>query len=491
MGEGPTQFEHASTESMLLMLEGADPDELIHKGAALKAAQGIIEGIGKDLRDHVSGTPWEGEGGKAFHEWGHNFANQILKLADYAEVAGSRMNDAGGELKRVLLDTASVRESTRDMLTCFADGGKEKARMEAMEKARPILIPAMNNLASSYWHAKEDIKGAQEPRFAPLPGSVLPSDRQYDAWSQDYGTPGGQPDGHFSGEQSVARSGAGSVASVAPQHVPSSHKAENPGQLPNDPLQGNPAASNNTGTNIDGTTLTPAPAAPTPSGTSLLPPPGGSGNDRLSTLPPLPSVTMPPRNGSSSPDRSAPGRVGMLKMPIGGPGPLGRVGGVGDEGTVRSPLIPRPDTGIVGGTPTQVQPGAGPARGVPRGTVIGGESQQMGRGTVGGGTPGVMNPGSGSQGYNGATRRLVSEPGGIVGGPRGAQGVRREFTPGGSGLVRERPIAAGHPGSMLGSPSAAQQRSDSREQRAAPAYLVEDEETWVPERRTVVPPVIE
>ncbi|PHQ53416.1 hypothetical protein BLA24_01140 [Streptomyces cinnamoneus] len=63
-----------SVEVMMACIQGADGDELIHKGQALMDAKDEIERIGNDLKGHVTRTTWDGEGGTAFHEWGDDFA---------------------------------------------------------------------------------------------------------------------------------------------------------------------------------------------------------------------------------------------------------------------------------------------------------------------------------------------------------------------------------------------------------------------------------
>lgn len=99
-----------------------------------------------------------------------------------------------------------------------------------------------------------------------------------------------------------------------------------------------------------------------------------------------------------------------------------------------------------------------------------------------------------------AGRRLATEPGGVVGaGPVPRSGATREFTPGGSGLVRNRSMPEGgssagrsvqgfaHPGPVpAGGATTRRGRGGQR-----PDYLVEDEGTWTQVNRRVVPPVID
>lgn len=135
------------------------------------------------------------------------------------------------------------------------------------------------------------------------------------------------------------------------------------------------------------------------------------------------------------------------------------------------------------------------------GTVVGEERGLMNRGPAGMGTHAGAVGGSipSSQGV-GPARRLASEPGGVAGRPSGAgnsqapaagslrpqRGERADFTPGGSGLVRENQPPCVRP---LGGAAA----QDGRRRRAVsrPDYLAEDEETWTGGRRDTVPPVIQ
>lgn len=203
---------------------------------------------------------------------------------------------------------------------------------------------------------------------------------------------------------------------------------------------------------------------------------------------------MPTRPGPFGPGDSI-GRITPT-----GPGAKGPVESVrppvitpgrGGMESVRPPMTTRTDTGIHGGTPAQGQ--TGPGRGTSRGLVVGGERQVTGHGMMGGSTGGHGGSVGRPNGLGGS-QRLVTEPGGTVRTPRGTQaGAGREFTQGGTGLVRESTRSGGAMGPMGGAMGGSQGtgRRSQRRDGESPDYLAEDEETWGTGDNGVVPPVID
>ncbi|MDJ0342330.1 hypothetical protein QMK19_21590 [Streptomyces sp. H10-C2] len=474
-----TDFENMSYEDMRSMVRGVNATEIMGKGTALVDAQTEIEKIGTELKEHIGRTTWQGKGGDAFREWGNDFAKETLKLADYAGAAGTSMQTAGQALSEVVTAMGGHPDATQ---MCFADEKKEKARIAAVETARNEAIPQMNKLASYYLMAQQSISLQEEPNFRPLPNEVLPTPTGHEGGQESYGPPGGHSGG---GTYSATTSQAGG-ASKAHHYTasrPGDFTASSPDGAPVHTPQHVtvvPGAPDTTGTNIDTVTMPPAlpPATLPPSGG--FPPPGPVGGGHLTPPPP---VVMPPYTGGPS----SPGGGGRRTPPT-GPGGRNGVGGV------RPPTITRTDTGIVGGTRAPGQTGADSVRSTSRGTVIGSEKQSTSHGMMAGGGGGGHGVTGGRSGPGGGSQRLVSEPGGTVRAPRGAQpGAGREFTPGGTGLVRESPTAGSAKGPMGGSMGSAPQGARRRSQRrdgANPGYLTEDEETWAPGDHGVVPPVI-
>ncbi|MET9291234.1 hypothetical protein [Streptomyces sp. NPDC003077] len=171
----------------------------------------------------------------------------------------------------------------------------------------------------------------------------------------------------------------------------------------------------------------------------------------------IPSGSLPP---------VPPGPIGGSKSPMGGSGRRDRATGdaIGAGG-----MVPGVPGGVSGG-----------------GRAVGG------RGTIGGGVPvGGAPVGGGSiAGRPGAT---VRTPGGVVGAPGSPSAPGG--SQGGSGLHRSRGgaqgVPTGQPGmGSPGMPGARGNQDKDRETKQRPDYLVEDEETWAPQR-DVAPRVIE
>ncbi|PZT72388.1 MULTISPECIES: hypothetical protein [unclassified Streptomyces] len=463
-----TDFENMPYEDMLRMIRGVNPTAIMDRGTALVDAQAEIEKIGTELKEHVSRTTWKGKGGDAFHEWGDEFARETLKLADYAGAAGTSLQTAGQALSEV---TAAMQGHPDATAMCYADAEKEKARLEAVEKARNEAIPQMNKLASYYLMAQQTIAAQQEPNFRPLPQEVMPSVDRYGWVVTPYNSAGpstaSPPEsGGLVAGGSVAGTHAGVVQPVEGGSSPVAGVSTHAPQ-PTPIVSGAP---DTTGTNIDTVTLPEAPVvtAPPATGTPVPQTPVSGGGQT-----PIPPVVLPSQTGPTGPGGGGTRRG----EPV---GPVGR-GGVE---SVRPPAIVRADPGIHGGTPAR--PVTGPTGGGPRGTVIGGERPVTGPGMMGGHGVGAVGSPMGRGGVTGGSQRLVTRPGGTVRAPREA-GAAREFTPGGSGLVRG-PAGMGAMGPMGGAQGA---RRRTQRDGESPDYLTEDEETWATGGDGVVPPVID
>lgn len=425
-----TDFEHMPYEDMLRMIHGVDPAAIMDRGTALVDAQAELEKIGTELRQHVSRTAWHGAGGDAFHEWGDEFAKETLKLADYAGAAGTSLQTAGQALSEV---TAAMRAHPEARTACQADPEKEKARLEAVEKARNEAIPQMNKLASYYLMARRTLAEQEEPNFRPLPAEVMP-DKNRIAWMTPYGS---------SGSSSDVPIPADSAATPKPGIVQPAEDGPSPRTgVVSRPLQRTPlesaALDSITSTDIDTATLQEMP-------TTAMPPTTGEpgrqtqvgGGRQTVPLAVLPLLSAPGSTSGGGNQRAFPN------------GPTGR-GGVE---SIRPPVTSRADPGIHGGTPTR--PVA--SHGLMGSHGIGAVGAPMGRGTTG------------------SAQRLTTRPGGTVRTPR-ATGAGREFTPGGSGLVQ----------AATGTGPRRRTQGDG----AIPGYLTEDEEIWSRGDGGVVPPVI-
>ncbi|WP_127357909.1 hypothetical protein [Actinacidiphila soli] len=172
---------------------------------------------------------------------------------------------------------------------------------------------------------------------------------------------------------------------------------------------------------------------------------------------------------------------------LGGVG--GSYGGVGSTGS----SVGSGSSSLGGGTGS----GTSGVPGVSGSTVGGSAAGRTGAGSGRMGTPGMGGAaGAGKGGAGGSTGRgaLARQKGGVVGAAKGKSGSGAQ---GGSGLHRSRGGTQAGTGSksgrgMAGAPGAHGRGKGDEEGREGqrPDYLIEDEETWTPERN-VAPRVIE
>ncbi|WP_158939388.1 hypothetical protein [Streptomyces sp. NRRL S-87] len=478
-----TNFEGYSHQALLDMLESANAATAKDLGTQLTEAARTIKEIGEDLKAHAPKVVWEGEGGDAFREWVNATGNATLRLGEYSATGGTWMTNAAQTIVEVKANMPARDAAAKANLDAAHAAPHDPDSAQIARDARAKLdgdhaqaVQQMNKLAQSYEASSQAMNRAEAPTFPPPPATFLPVDRYgEEAISRpdsDYAGSSGAPSGRGSGTDGPNRApgvtpgspgGPGAHAPGLPAGPGPSHPAPAPAHpgstVPDDrvdvgidraatlPGRADPPSLHATppgGTGPGGAGIPPAPAAPP----VFVPPntrPGPGGGH------------FPPANGvrpPAPPVTGAPGRIGS------GPSPVGR------------------DSGIVGGR--QVPAGKGPAAGIPRGTVIGGEPGQAGRAQEGyaraGGAAraGVPNSpvGAGQQGRSSATGR--------------------PFTQGGSGLVRGQ--SSGAPSGLQGMRSTSPQSQSGTERERPgnrPDYLAEDEETWLPGNRRVVPPVID
>ncbi|MBM7442788.1 hypothetical protein JOC24_006233 [Streptomyces sp. HB132] len=329
----------------------------------------------------------------------------------------------------------------------------------------------MRKLAQSYALSASQLDGLEKPAFPPPPGAIVPEqvdgldagngyiDRQADT----DGSSGGSRSESGPSERRVdaAITGRSDVTSSSTNVVSRPVSMEIAGTSPLSPAHSAPSVS--------------APTTPGPTkadGGYQMAPILPTGVGRRST-------TSAPHTGGKPTGMSRPSMTSSS-------GSFGAQTG-----------RPTSDSGIVGGRPVAQAPGRTNG-GLARGTVIGEEGTQGGRGAMGqvGQGAGMSGARGGSQGGIGG-RRVAGETGGLVGGrpQQAGRAAARSFTPGGTGLVRGGPtsIGASGAGQQLGRGAAAtpQRAADPRrDDRERPDYLVEDEETWQQGARRVVPPVV-
>ncbi|MFJ5220107.1 hypothetical protein ACIP98_36125 [Streptomyces sp. NPDC088354] len=171
----------------------------------------------------------------------------------------------------------------------------------------------------------------------------------------------------------------------------------------------------------------------------------------------------------------------------------GGVGGVGGPGAGGTAGVGGAGAGLPGALG-----GVGGRGGRATGSGAGGAGRA---GAVGrGGMPGAGGAGAGAGGRGGATAgrggSLARRGGGVVGAAKGT-GSGTRGTPGGSGLHKSRGASGAGSGNtgkganrMMGRGSTDRTEEEERREGERPDYLVEDEETWTPERNNA-PRVIE
>ncbi|WP_073915681.1 WXG100 family type VII secretion target [Streptomyces sp. CB00455] len=484
-----TDFEGYTHQQLKAMIASLDPETAKARAAQLKKASEDIAKIAEKLKKHRV-TGWEGEGAVAFQEWVGRAGNATLRLSEYSAEGSKWMTDAvqkmveASKMPAYDTDAAANLEAAKKF---HNDPDSQQIRQESSAKLNSEhaeAVKLMKALAESYEQSSTQMNKAEIPTFPPPPQAFVPTG--YNPY-EDVARDGG-------GTGTAERSGYTDV----PSSPTSRDRSNDPGWVPGHPPQTD-------STRPPATTLTPPPVPLTPDRDVSV------GLDHVATLPPpttlpqgpvtpggplptgptgvgpvLPPVSLPPFSGPTVPT-TGPGRVGTL------PGLSGPTLPGGGKFGGSLPGLPPRDTGILGGKPVST---SGPSSSIPRGTVIGAEGTQAGRGMngmMGGGAHGGTHAGVGGPSTG---RRLASEPGGIVGGRQPVTGggtakAGQPFTQGGSGLVRNNAGGAGAaPMSQAGAGARTpgKRRDDHGGER--PDYLAEDEETWQSNRR-VAPPVID
>ncbi|MEU0086558.1 hypothetical protein [Streptomyces sp. NPDC006274] len=493
-----TDFESMTHQQLVALLASADPSGASSLATKLANAASTITKIGEDIRTHVTGLPWHGEGGDAFRDWGSQTASATLRLGQYSEVASrwmeqvsqaiteakaampplSETTQAQGALRKAesalatAIDPANRNDPDARTLARSAESDATAAQGR-IDAARGEAALRLRKLAQTYEFSAQQVNSVTPPTFPP-PAMYMGGD--WERRDQQALSAGGTTEtGH-------ARTGY-AIAGGGP-HPFVSEDTGQPAGLPNEVSSGFGRREIPTRMELD--SLAPMTSAP-PAPTSPLPP-AETPTSRLDLTVTPPSVP-PPAPGRRAVTPSTPpvtgrsGTGGLRQSPLPGQAP---------QNTGTSGRLPR-DNGITGGRP--VPPAAsGPAKGLPRGTVVGGEGTTP-RGPMGHGPGGHMGHGASQQGGASGGRRLARESGGIVGGTPQHTGrsVSRPFTPGGTGLVSgAHGATAGRPG-MAAAPQGANRSTGGRDGRdgTRPEYLTEDEATWRQNDRRVVPPVIE
>ncbi|MFI2368871.1 hypothetical protein [Streptomyces sp. NPDC018833] len=505
-----TDFESMTHQQLVALVASASPAGASNLSTKLAQASSAITKIGEDLKEYVTGLPWHGEGGDAFREWGGQTASVTLRLGEYSKGASRWMEEVAQAIAEVKAAMPPVSETTRaqgdlrkaqeaygvatdpaNRNETDARGAAERAQSDAaaaqgrIDAARFEAVQRLRKLAQTYEFTAQQVNAVPPPTFPP-PAMFMGKDEWWQPENvralpgQDsFATGGAAMAGGTSADGARASSHAEAIASSQPGGITPSAD----GSRLNPPTR----------MEIDNVPVLPVAPPSSPAAPPVSPPPSGMPDPRV--LPPAP---FPPAFGkgeikpslpSAPPVTGRPGQYGVRPPALPSQGPLG---------PTAAGRLPR-DSGIIGGRP--VPPSTtGPARGIPRGLVVGGEGTPTARGPMG--HQPAMGAGNGTSrpGAPGG-RRYASEAGGIVGGnpqQAGRPGVR-PITPGGSGPVPGSSPRPGVPGAAAGRggaaapPPASNPSAGHRDERGGgrPEYLAEDEETWKQNGRRIVPPVVE
>ncbi|MFB7517985.1 hypothetical protein [Streptomyces sp. NPDC056144] len=530
-GYGGTNFYAMTHQKMLEWLDEASEPSVRLAGDRLRQASLDLMDVAEKLKGRVgtANEEWKGEAQQAFDEWAMSIVSSTLSLSDYSGNSATWMANASQaiasaksaiprytshEQAKANLRAAQDYPNDPDSAVVARNAAKAAAASDKLDdilakeaQNKQEAAAEMTRLSSSYTWSSYYMSSFEPPTFPPPPGEFVPERTDRLGSGTADSTSGGQRYSSSSDTRSGTRSDT--VTGTRPD--------ANTGT---DTDTGTPPSQSHTPSTPDTPSTPPSgdstgPSRPsTPDGHTETRPdtPADLGIDSVETLPP--STTGP--SGQTGPTGQNPGGGPPVTKPEGGatppfvtttgippaagkgglPGTLPSTGPVtgGSRGPLGSgrgmPGLPgMPGAvreGISGGRPVPSTQGR-PATGIPRGTVIGGETggrngSGVGRGGMGmgGGMGGAMGGGSGA-GRNGATgRRLAGETGGIVGGKAqrsAGTGGARPFTAGGSGLVRG------------GNTRPDEEREERNGER--PDYLVEDEETWQQGNRRPAPPVID
>jgi uncharacterized protein YukE len=461
-GQVKTPFATGTTiDSIKEMLAAAKPEQVIEVADAWKNIHDHLVGGGGSVKadfdkavEHIL-QHWEGESADEFSKKAKKISKQISDCAKYAQYTSVAMRNAGDRLKEIKPKVEAIEKpgfmdrATDKLGDAFSRDEDWKGEISGNQGAQDALdkhngslsagkeahlqaAALMETLAITYSSQTQTMGSWRKPARPDRGGG-----------NEDYpGEPGGVapvpvPVASDGGTPGTAAPGASRAGSTVGKTTP---KSTGPAVT----------AAPATATKIDGVS----------GGTATTPRPGSSG-------------ASGPIGGVSGGSTGGAGAVGAGGV-AGGPGYVGQASG---------------NRGIAGaGSGARAGVGAGG-----RGTAGGRVPAGIGAGGRGGAAGGVGNRG----GQNVVGRGpLAKQRGGVLDTPEQGKGAARQ---GGQGLHSSRGgTMAGdrgrNTGGLMGRGAAAgsnvRGKKDENSQGERPDYLVEDEETWMPERRDVAPPTI-
>lgn len=177
---GKTDFEGHELNTMVDMVESANPEHLETAGKALWDARDAINDAAEELSGHIGRVDWDGEAGSAFRTWGGNLVTHARDLATFAEVAGTQITAAATGLASVRksMPPRDARLAPKTVADIPApkrvEGNHEYAAAVKAEDHRQEAINQMNRLSSFYAVSEETLAAQQPPVFEPMPGVGVP-----------------------------------------------------------------------------------------------------------------------------------------------------------------------------------------------------------------------------------------------------------------------------------------------------------------------------
>ncbi|MET9878428.1 hypothetical protein ABZZ36_27920 [Actinacidiphila glaucinigra] len=467
-GEVKTPFATGKNmDEMKAMLANANPDTVESVAHAwgrvhdmLVKGDGSVRAVFDKAVDHIL-QHWEGAAAEGFATKAKKISTQIDNTATYAHYTSTAMQSAANVLRPVKSEVDSMEKPSRlsSMGDALTDGFDRSEDWQKDIQHNRGAQSALDNNEGSLSAGKEaQLKMAAKMETLAL--AYTSQSKSMGQWKRV------TDDGE---DYPPAPIGNPPVPVVVPTHPPRS--VDRP-----------KASSRNSVTGSTGGTTKPSSNVKSPRDTGIT---GGVPKPATSTKPQVGTAI----DGIAAPPGTTTG---------GGGGTAGVGGGVGAGGTVGGGA-----GGTAGGLPGGVagaglgaRGGAG-ARGGSAGS--GARAGAAGRGGMPGAGGAGVGAGAGGRGGAAAGRggSLARRGGGVVGAAKGT-GSGTRGTPGGSGLHQSRGAAgAGSGGNagrganrMMGRGQSDRTEEEERREGERPDYLVEDEETWTPERNNA-PRVIE
>ncbi|MFJ9246019.1 translation initiation factor IF-2 [Streptomyces sp. NPDC101776] len=455
-GTGSTSFEDMSHERMLAWLDQANSGTVRSAADRLAAAAKEIRKIGEELKVRPQHVDWKGEGADAFRTWAGDLANSTLRLGDFSDDAAKWLGQASNAIAHaqasIPRDTKTARSNPNaatpahnapETTPVSTNSTTELAALTAAkEKVRQEAASQMLKLGQSYRLSATQLEGLERPTFPPPPTELQPAVVKRDK-NEVVSAGGGDSRTSSTGGTTVAFSLA-AAPPMATRAADDTGPAAGEARLHTTVQRPSLEVPDQVGVKVDGVHVLPhpsaLPASPVRSpeegrtvgsssgSTGVMPPTVSGGVRNPSSLPwgtgtGTGTGTGRPATGGRAVAQPARGAAGTVRPVTGGRpvGPLGRETAQPTTGQVSGS---RGSNGITGGRPTSQAAGSATGRragGLPRGTVVGGETAGAGGGA--GGTSGTTGPRSaGGTGGVGAGQRAT--PAGRRGTSDGVMGGR-------------------------------------------------------------------